>query len=213
MDDLELLKQDWNENNKEFKIYNENDLFKIIRKNTSSISKKLLTIGLLEVFLWFFLLFLDKRDNEPFFNVKVIIRTILFFTFIVALIYYYHKINSGYNLKKLMKSILGLRKVILIYVGLVFISILIFTIIEAKEDTNDMVRGWTEGYNDAKSNYVDSQLKANDIEPSVAYFFYTIAMIVFLTILYFIYDHVYGGLLEKLKINFKELAKIEDSNA
>ena len=35
-----------------------------------------------------------------------------------------------------MKSILGLRKIILWYVALIFVTILVFTFIEAKEDAN-----------------------------------------------------------------------------
>ena len=213
MDDLELLKQDWDKNSDAFKTYNQKDLFKMIKKNSVSISKTLLIIGLIEVVLWFALLYLDQRGNEPFFNLKTMIRTAMFVSFIGALAYYYAKINSECNSKKLIKSILSLRRLILIYVGLIFLSIFVFTLIEAKEDTADMVRGWIDGYNEASLNRGQPKATASDFSPGVAYFFYAISMIVFFIVLYFIYNRVYGGLLEKLKANYYELTKLEESDA
>lgn len=66
MDDLELLKKDWNRNSDEFKTYGQKDLFKMIKKNSVSVSKTLLIIGLVEVVLWFTMLYLDQREDESF---------------------------------------------------------------------------------------------------------------------------------------------------
>lgn len=213
MDDLELLKKDWNRNSDEFKTYGQKDLFKMIKKNSVSVSKTLLIIGLVEVVLWFTMLYLDQRENESFFNIKTMIRSILFVGFISALIFFYSRIHSESDSKKLMKSILGLRKVILWYVALIFVTILVFTFIEAKEDANDMIRGFIQGQSETPLSREEAQLKVSDFEPGVMYFFYGISMVVFLILLYFVYHRVYGRLLDKLKANYHELTKLEDGNS
>ena len=52
MDELELLKKDWKNNNEQFKQVSENEIYGMLQKSSSSIVKWIFIISILEIILW-----------------------------------------------------------------------------------------------------------------------------------------------------------------
>ena len=208
MEDLEILKNNWEKEN-QLLVFSKEEIFEMMRRKSMSISRTLLWIGCLEVVLWILFFYIDSNSLTSFLDWKLFFRSVLFLFFIFIIIYSYLKINNESDARSLMKQILNLRKMILIYIILMIISIILFNIIDAKESAYDVLRGYVEGYNDASSN---KTLSISDINPSAGYIAFSIIFIISISILLSIYRAVYGSLLQKLKENYKELSKIETNN-
>ena len=52
MDELELLKKDWETSSKNYREFNKEELYKIISKRSSSIVKWIFIISILEFGIW-----------------------------------------------------------------------------------------------------------------------------------------------------------------
>lgn len=208
MEDLELLKNYWNKNSDEFKNYSEKELFQMIRKNTFSISKLLLIIGLIEVSLWLILFYLDSYDEGLKLDFNLISRIILFICFIGSITFCFFKIKVESNSKKLISQILQLRKIILSYVIIMFSSVVLFNILKFKNNSQDFIRGYIAGYNE--DTHHGKKISVEDFNPWFGYTGFAIILIIVLFILIIVYKKVYGKLLLKLESNLKELKKIQD---
>ncbi|SEG60047.1 hypothetical protein SAMN05421847_2889 [Halpernia humi] len=208
MEELELLKKDWNSKFDDYKNYSEQDIFKMIKGKSFSIARILLIIGLLEICFWMFFNYLDISKNESFFSVEYILRTVLFVVFMGTLIYSFMVIKNESNAKKLMQQILNLRKIILIYIILTFILILIFGILDVSHNAADSLRGFVNGWNSANEKRMKPLLQS-DLGNIFGYFLYFTTFSLGIIILYFLYKRIYGRLLDRLKANYKELSKIE----
>lgn len=60
MDELELLKKDWNNESENFRTYSTKDIYGMIRKKTMSITKILLLTGFAEAMLWTAFYYADR---------------------------------------------------------------------------------------------------------------------------------------------------------
>ena len=63
MDELELLKKDWKNNNEQFKQVSENEIYGMLQKSSSSIVKWIFIISIFEIILWTILGFLTNNDS------------------------------------------------------------------------------------------------------------------------------------------------------
>jgi hypothetical protein len=61
MDELELLKKDWNKESDDFKEYSENEIYNMIKHKSVSITKTLLMIGLVK---WYYGLCMDISTSS-----------------------------------------------------------------------------------------------------------------------------------------------------
>lgn len=208
MEELELLKKNW-KNESQFPNFSKEEIFKMIKGKSVSVAKSLLWIGIVEVILWILFFYYDTESGEAFFDLKMILRTILFMSFILMIIYNYTKINNELSTKKLMKQVLNLRKLILLYMGLMVFSLLFFNILDAPDSASDALRGFVDGYNEGENK---AKISVDEIQPIVGYFMFAILFSVFMWVLFVIYKNVYGPLLQKLKENYNELTKIESNN-
>ena len=52
MDELELLKKDWNKDSGDFKIYSAKEIFGMLKRKSISFSTSLLLLGITEIALW-----------------------------------------------------------------------------------------------------------------------------------------------------------------
>ena len=179
MEDLEILKNNWEKEN-QLLVFSKEEIFEMMRRKSLSISRTLLWIGCLEVVLWILFFYIDSNSLTSFLDWKLFFRSVLFLFFIFIIIYSYLKINNESDARSLMKQILNLRKMILIYIILMIISIILFNIIDAKESAYDVLRGYVEGYNDASSN---KTLSISDINPSAGYIAFSIIFIISISIL------------------------------
>ncbi len=208
MEELELLKKDWKKESP-FPNFSKEEIFKMIKGKSVSVAKSLLWIGIVEVLLWILFFYYDTESGEAFFDLKMILRTILFVSFILMIIYSYSKINNELSTRKLMKQVLNLRRLILLYIGLMLISILFFNILDAPDSASDVLRGFVDGYNNGENG---AKISIDEIQPIMGYFMFGLVFCISMGVLFIIYKNVYGPLLKKLKENYNELTKIESNN-
>ena len=124
MEDLEILKNNWEKEN-QLLVFSKEEIFEMMRRKSLSISRTLLWIGCLEVVLWILFFYIDSNSLTSFLDWKLFFRSVLFLFFIFIIIYSYLKINNESDARSLMKQILNLRKMILIYIILMIISIIL----------------------------------------------------------------------------------------
>ncbi|HCN48038.1 MAG TPA: hypothetical protein DIT10_02870 [Chryseobacterium sp.] len=202
MDELELLKKDWNKESDDFKEYSENEIYNMIKHKSVSITKTLLIIGLVEVVLWTLYGYLDEQF--PY------MRVALFLVFIGLIIFLFRKMKTGQDSITLMKSILNLRRLILGYAIISLVLAIIDNIIHFDHYTKDFMAGARDGWN---SIYNLKRLSTNPdtMHPVMGnYFVFGICVLVGFYLLYVIYKKTYGKMLRDLRKNYKELSLHEE---
>ena len=211
MDELEILKKDWQKNQK-FPKLSKTEIYRLLHKKSSSVVKWIFILSIIEFCFWTFISLLmkdseaqkrlDGYDIDHVIMPLIISGYIILAYFFVAFYKNYKKISTKDSVKLLMKNILNTRKTVKHYVlfNLIFlyISIIIGIIIEV-------------------SNNVDLKLITAKFTETADYFILygivailTLLMMVLLTgILLGFYYLVYGLLLKRLKKNYKVLQELE----
>jgi len=201
MDVLDKYKKAWNDDKQyeDVKV-SRNDIFKMMHSSSSSVSKWILIIGLLEfVSLIVSYFFVDHKENlkiskeiglsnlVEYFEVFVLV---IFSFFIYQFYKNYKKISVIDDTKALMKNILNTRKSVKMYV---LFNLIIITIISLT-------------YSIATTIKMQGELNSEKLYVTIA------LMIGFSLILvgiaWGIYQLLYGFLLKKLQTNYKELTKL-----
>lgn len=202
MDDLELLKKDWKTNIGDYKKFSEEEVYKMIQKKSISISHLLFGIGLFEIFIW--------MSFDYFYTLNYpISRYIIFIIFVGLMIYGYYKIRTEDNVKKLMKNILRLRNYVILYVILTLGIILYDILIDFESHVHHLLAGW-----ESAEEGVKYSVSPENVTPKfTSYLMFVLMASAFTGILILIYKKTYGKLLNKLKLNYTELTKLEESNA
>lgn len=211
MDELELLKKDWQENQK-FPKLSKQEIYALLHKKSSSIVKWIFILSLIEFGFWT-VLALFMKDTEaqqrfdsyemdhimiPFMVIGYLILGYFFVTFYKN----YKKISSTDSVKLLMKNILNTRKTVKQYVlfNLVFIYISLAIGVWIEMDKNPDFQLITSKFTETNEYLVMYGIVA----------LLTLLMMVALTgILLGFYYLVYGILLKRLKKNYKVLKEIE----
>ena len=212
MDELELLKKDWNKKDSNYPKLSYDDIYKMILKKSSSIVKWIFIISLLEFVFWgvISLALKDTESMQRFKNYNadsIIIPLTIFGYIILAYFFYlffknYKTISVTDSAKVLMENILKTRRTVKKYVAFNLIYLVFSTIvvlfIEFDKDTELI-------------NQVE-QASAN----GEVFKFYAIIIIVTLLllvvaigVLLLFYWLMYGLLLGRLNKNYKELKKLE----
>jgi len=209
MDELELLKKDWNKDKSDYKSYSDTELYPMLHKKSSSIVKTLFYISVAELVFWILISYvpyffsdkmrarLETSYENPIFTGLTIFGFLVVLLF-VYLLYKSHKsISSTDNAKKLMESILRTRKVIKYYVLynliMIFISIPLSLYFEFNQNTV---------FHDQVAAFDSTQMAV------------LVAMVVlvtgiFLLLIWLFYRLIYGILLKRLNRNYDELKKLE----
>ena len=212
MDELELLKKDWQENQK-FPKLSKQEIYALLRKKSSSIVKWIFILSLIEFGFWTVLgLFMKDTEAQqrfdsyemdhimiPFMVIGYLILGYFFVTFYKN----YKKISSTDSVKLLMKNILNTRKTVKQYVlfNLVFIYISLVIGVWIEMDKNPDFQLITSKFTETNEYLVMYGIVA----------LLTLLMMVALTgILLGFYYLVYGILLKRLKKNYKVLKEIEE---
>ena len=212
MDELELLKKDWQKDNIEYPKLTYNEIYKMILKKSSSIVKWIFVISLLEFAFWALIALLFK-DSEAMQNFKalnmnhiLIPLSIISYAILIYFFYLFYKnyrnIVSTDSTKRLMENILKTRRTVKYYVYFNLASLVLGTCFLLpyiiKHDEN-----------------ITSQLELASANGGVfkAYAVVIIATVIVLVIavgvLLLFYRIVYGILLKRLNGNYKELKKLE----
>ena len=214
MDELKLLKKDWQTSSINFKEFNKEELYKLIYKRSSSIVKWIFIISLLEFGFWT-LISLGLRGSEDLkkiqsYDVNYILYplTILGYVVLIYFFYVFYKnyktISATDNTKMLMERILKTRRTVRHYVifNLVFmcISIVIGVYIELTNNPEVQIL----------LNRIESE---GDGNITVFYLIVVglsiVAMALVSAVLIGFYYLIYGLLLKRLKSNYKDLKELE----
>lgn len=204
MDELELLKKDWQKENMAFPKLSYNDIYKMILKKSSSIVKWIFIISIIEFSLGIILILINPEfESEAMVPDWIDTMTYLMLPVIVYFIYRFYKnyknISATDNIKTLINNILNTRKTVKYYIifNLVFAGI---------ASMSTFFVGYTE-----VNGVTFSELNASANFGKLSILILTaLAVTVFiLGIVYGIYYLLYGILLKRLKKNYKELKKLE----
>ena len=209
MDELDILKKDWNSGSAEFKSYSDSDIYPMLLKKSSSIVKTLFYISIAELGFWllasilpYFLssTFKEKLNTSyenPLFLGLSIFSYLIILLFVYLLYKSYRSISSTDSAKKLMESILRTRKVIKYYVmfnlAMIFFSIPLSLYFEYQENPE----------------FHQQILEFSTNQMLVLYGFVVLVAGVFLILLWLFYRLIYGILLKRLNRNYLELKKLE----
>lgn len=202
MDELELLKKDWNKESDEFKEYSENEIYGMIRHRSISITKTLLIIGLIEVILWSLCGYLN--NEFPY------VRMGLFLIFTTWIIFLFRRMKIEQDSIALMKSILALRRLILGYACISLILAVIDNIIHFDHNTKDFMAGANEGWNERHTTNTLSTNPDTLIPGAANYIIFGTCVLIGFYVLYLIYKGTYGKILMNLRKNYKELRHQEE---
>ena len=212
MDELELLKKDWNKKDSNYPKLSYDDIYKMILKKSSSIVKWIFIISLLEFVFWGVISFAlkDTESMQRFKNYNadnIIIPLTIIGYIILAYFFYlffknYKTISVTDSAKVLMENILKTRRTVKKYVAFNLIYLVFSTIVVL----------FIEFDKDAELINQVEQASAN----GEVFKFYAIIIIttllllaVVIGVLLLFYWLVYGLLLGRLNKNYEELKKLE----
>lgn len=215
MDQLDLLKQKWQEREQELPKLSFNDIYAMLLKKSHSVVKWIFLASLIEIVFWISLNFLipesSRTINEgmgltEIFTYVNILHYAVFAIFIYLFYKNYRAIESTDSVKELMTKILKTRRTVRYFVyyniGMAFLTLLAVNIYYYfnKEVLYGLMQStFPDGY---------SQI---DLATFTTAFFITqvIVGILFIGLIALIYYLVYGLMLRRLKRNYVELKKIE----
>lgn len=216
MEELDLLKKDWNKSRHSYNEVSENDIYSMLHKKSSSIVKWIFYISLLELAMGFVVstcLSFTKYDSQsiefikkwgiyqPYLAFSVFMYLVVFY-FIYKFYTMYRKISVVDNTKQLLTTIINTRKVVKYYVifnlscfAFLFVTILSFS---------------------SYHGYLDAMIKKGIENPEIPTkvivlgILFILVFAVILTFLFWLfYRLLYGILLRRLHRNYNELKKID----
>ncbi|MCO4822310.1 MAG: hypothetical protein KC469_09595 [Flavobacteriaceae bacterium] len=212
MDELELLKKDWQKNNKEFPKLSYNEIYKMILEKSSSIVKWIFIISILEFVLWtgMSFMFKDADFNQRFkdYNADNIMIPIMIISYGILIYFFirfflnYRRISVTDSAKVLMENILKTRRTVRQYVAFNLISMVItaFVVLSIQLNRDKQVVSIIEK---ASANGELFKFYAVTILVTLA------ALAVMIGVFLAFYYLIYGILLKRLNSNYRELKKLE----
>ncbi|MGB5358744.1 MAG: hypothetical protein WBN27_02240, partial [Eudoraea sp.] len=141
MDELELLKKDWQKKGEHHPKLSYDEIYRMIKKKSSSTVKWIFYISIIEFVFWAVLNLIsyskESLELEKTWHIYEITTTLTIINYIV-LIYFIYKFYSNYKLisltessKKLMKTILNVKRTVSQYVWFsigIFVAYLIVSL-------------------------------------------------------------------------------------
>ena len=201
MEELELLRKDWNKNEAGFKDYSENEIYTMIKHKSVSVAKTLFLIGVTEIVLWSVYGYIN--GEFPY------LRITLFFGFIILAVLLFRRLKTGNNSLSLMKNILNIRKLIFGYAAISFLLVILDNLIHFDLYTKDFMAGTKDGWN--KGHNIIVHTSPEKMIPELEnYAVFAFCMLFVFYILYVIYKKTYGKILSALRKNYRELSRIEE---
>lgn len=202
VDELEMLKKDWQKQEGSLPKYTKEELYPMLLKKSSSVVKWILFISIIEFAFWIILNFvLEQRDANIAFvekagittidNVLLIINYVALAYFVVCFYLNYKSIKATDNAKNLMKNILKARGTVKLYiwfnVSFIFIGSLLISGVA----------------------YYNSPDTFKIASPVVLLIVVLLMLGLFIGVLLLIYRLIYGRLTKRLKENYNQLKKLE----
>lgn len=214
MDELELLKKDWQKKKEHLPKLSYDEIHKMTWKKSSSVVKWILIISILELILPNLLVFASvgtedwsTKDLGLMANYYIgfnIFYYIVVLYFIFQFYNRYREISVLDNSKNLMRKIIKTRKTVKHYVIFCLAMILVFfAIFIVGIYVDDSVLLSIEGVSEKAQEIPLEKLK------SAAVVILALGGIAFAVVMGGVYFLLYGLLLRKLKFNYKELKRLE----
>lgn len=206
MDELELLKKNWNNQEGTLPKLSYDQIYKMILKKSSSVVKWIFIISILEFILWLSIdigFRISGKTEElealgtPGLNLitSIVSYSILIF-FMVRFYLNYKKIKATDSTKELMKNILKTRKTVKVYVliNVSFVALMTIGLLfyQAMFTTTHI-----------------EMAQEQQLPLYISILGALFAIIVSIGIILLFYRLIYGILIGKLKDNYKELQKLE----
>lgn len=212
MEELDILKKDWNKEDSRYPKLSYDDIYKMILKKSSSIVKWIFIISILEFIFWTVISFAlkDADFNKKFesYNAQNIMIPFMILGYLI-LAYFFYKFFMNYrtisvtdNAKRLMENILRTRRTVKQYVAfnLIYLVVSAFLVLSIEMNRDQTM---IATINKAAA---DGEL----------FKFYAITIISVTLVLAFViglflvfYYLIYGILLKRLNTNYRELKKLE----
>ncbi|WP_372919543.1 hypothetical protein [Salegentibacter sp.] len=212
MDELDILKKDWKQQEATLPKLSYNEIYKMLWKKSSSIVRWIFIISILELLFWGVLNIL-LSDGEFWKRMEIIhlkeftvgvyiLSYAITFYFIYRFYRNYKKISSTDDAATLMKNILTTRKTVKYYVGFIIISTALTSLVYAYF-TIFHHAATTEVTDPAKYSFSITQW----LVLTAAIIF---SLAIFLGLLWLFYRLIYGILLKRLNKNYKDLKNLEE---
>lgn len=209
MEDLDLLKKDWKRNENSFEQVSENEIYKMLHKQSSSIVKYILVISIIEFSLWTMLGFfnstdeymkkLNQQDILIYFSIFDYSNYAVILCFIFLFYKNYQNISVSDSTKDLMNDILKTRRTVKYYIWynlfMIIVSFIVgfiiaFTLSPEVADLNNKIHN-------------NNKLMAMIIG------MFSVCVIAVVVLFWLFYRLVYGLLLKKLRSNYEDLKRID----
>ncbi|AXT54241.1 hypothetical protein J8L88_15285 [Aquimarina sp. MMG015] len=206
MDELELLKKDWKNQDEALPKLSYNEIYKMILKKSSSMVKWIFIISVLEFIVWSSIDIIVRLTGqyeelevlglEGFSMFTTILSYGILLYFMIRFYLNYKNIQTTDSAAVLMKNILNTRKTVKQYVWINISFLAITTLV---------VITYMAFYTDAYTS------KSADQEVPIYLVIVTsvIVLAIFIGLLALLYRLIYGILTRRLKKNYKELQKLE----
>lgn len=215
MDQLDLLKQQWQEREQELPKLSFDDIYPMLLKKSSSVVKWIFIASLIEIIFWIGLNFIipesSKTINEGMGLTRIFtLVNVIHYSIFAAFIYLFYKnhqsITNSDTVKNLMKKILKTRRTVRYFVyyniGTAIVTMLAVNIYYYfnKEHLYELMQTtFPDGY-----STIDL-----DTFTSVFFISQVVVGILFIGFIALVYYLIYGLMLRRLKRNYVELKKIE----
>ena len=205
MEELDLLKKDWQKNENSFEQVSEMEIYRMLHKKSSSIVKWILIISILEVLLWTGISLLFNTDDYlkeihgesyiALFKYLTVFNYSVVAVFILIFYKNYKNISTITSTKQLMNDILKTRKTVQYYVWY-NLGMIVFS----------MIIGFVLAFS--------LNPKVHELTLNTKVFTLTILLcgaflLLFVGLFWLFYRLIYGILLKKLYRNYHELKKID----
>lgn len=212
IDELDLLKKDWKRNENSFTQVSEQEIYKMIRKRSSSIVKWILIISIAEVLFWSLLnvVFVDENyfktlemyHLSSFFKVFTVVGYVVIFGFIYLFYKNFKTISATDTVQQLMRSIIKTRKAVQYYVWY-NLAMLAFTFV--------LVAVFQVMYDPTINDAI--QRASNGAHPDKIWWIigisYTLLFLLLFGFFWIFYRIIYGFFMKRLLSNYKELQKLD----
>ena len=210
MDELELLKKDWNKTDNTKHVLSSKDIYPMLLKKSSSIVKTLFYISVAELVFWILINSIPYFSSEEYrtkletmYGNSWFVTAVSIFSYVVIFVFIYllfkaqKAISVTDNAKKLMESIIKTRKIIKYYViynlVMAFLSLTLGMYYAVNHDPT---------LTEQLSHFNDKQMVIFTV-------FIIIFGAVFVFVIWLFYRLIYGILLRRLNRNYNELKKLE----
>ena len=204
MDELELLKQDWQRQEKNLPHVEAEEIKMMMHKKSKSIVKWIFIISIAEFIFWIGLESLSffQEGHEAirefglytFYRISLIVSYVMIVVFIALFFRNYRKISTNDSVKSLLKNIIITRKTVKVYVWFNILAFIVSSIVVSITIINQTLENQT----------LQAKL--------ISYGIIAVILGIMLLIIIGFYYLLYGILTRRLNKNYKILKKIDEQD-